>query len=153
MDTTLVMIILLGLLTVWNAFLTTLVLKSKREYKNFFSSGNKNLSELLQGIILENRKLNGRSAKIEETLAEINKVILSSYQKMFMIRYNPFKDTGGDQSFSLALLDLNDSGVVITSIQGRQTNRVYAKTIEEGKSPYNLSAEEIEAISKAKSKK
>lgn len=153
MSIILILCIFIGLLIVWNTILTVFVMNSKKNYNEFFSSGNKNLSELLQGIILEHRKVNARSANIEKALEEINKVLLGSYQKMFMIRYNPFKDTGGDQSFSLALLDLNNSGIVITSIQGREVNRVYAKTVEKGKSTYNLSAEEIEAISKAVIKK
>jgi hypothetical protein len=66
-----------------------------------------------------------------------------------MVRYNPFNDTGGDQSFSLALLDLRDNGFVITSIHGREVDRIYAKQIDNGKSKHNLSAEEIEAIKEA----
>lgn len=73
-------------------------------------------------------------------------------QKVGIIRFNPFKEIGGDQSFSAALLDENDSGVVITSLYGRDDNRVYGKAIEKGKSEYALSEEENKAIEKAKFK-
>ena len=62
---------------------------------------------------------------------------------------NPFHDTGGDMSFSLALLDFENNGYVLTSIHGRGADRVYAKSIQNGKSQHNLSAEEIESIKKA----
>jgi len=70
-------------------------------------------------------------------------------QKVGVVRFNPFKDIGGDQSFSIALLDEEDNGLVITSLYGREGNRVYAKPIEGGQSKYQLSDEEKEAISRA----
>jgi hypothetical protein len=66
-----------------------------------------------------------------------------------LIRYDAFEDVGGRLSFSCALLDDRGNGVVITSINGRQDTRVYAKPISAGKSGYNLSIEEDEAIRKA----
>jgi len=66
-----------------------------------------------------------------------------------VLRYDAFEDVGGRLSFSCALLDDQGDGVVITSINGRQDTRVYAKPIIEGKSRYNLSTEEEEAIRQA----
>ena len=59
---------------------------------------------------------------------------------------------GSDQSFSVALLNSEDSGIVITSHYGKDMQRVYAKPIKNGKGEYSLSAEEEEAIKKAKEK-
>jgi hypothetical protein len=70
-------------------------------------------------------------------------------QKISIVRFNPFGDTGGDQSFSLAVLDAHDSGYVLTSIHGRQGTRVYVKPVDFGKSKYTLSAEEQQALSQA----
>ena len=70
-------------------------------------------------------------------------------QKISIVRFNPFGDTGGDQSFSLAVLDAQDSGYVLTSIHGRQGTRVYVKPVDFGKSKYTLSAEEQQALSQA----
>lgn len=72
-----------------------------------------------------------------------------SLQKISMVRFNPFGDVGGDQSFSLAMLDGHDSGLIITSIHGRSGTRVYAKPIDLGKSKYSLSAEEKKALAGA----
>jgi hypothetical protein len=66
-----------------------------------------------------------------------------------LVRYDAFEDVGGRLSFSCALLDDHGTGVVVTSINGRQDTRVYAKPIAEGLSSYNLSVEEEEAIRQA----
>ena len=70
-------------------------------------------------------------------------------QKISIVRFNPFGDTGGDQSFSLAVLDSHDSGYVLTSIHGREGTRVYVKPVDYGKSKYTLSDEEQQALSQA----
>ena len=74
-----------------------------------------------------------------------------SIQKIGVIRYNPFPDVGGNQSFSIALLDKNDNGLVITSLYTPDGTRVYCKPIIKSQSKYNLSQEEKAAIQKAKS--
>lgn len=71
-------------------------------------------------------------------------------QKVGIVRFNPFSEVGGDQSFSIALLDGNDDGLVITSFYTREGNRVYGKPIKQGSSQYALSQEEIKAIESAK---
>jgi len=70
-------------------------------------------------------------------------------QKISIVRFNPFGDTGGDQSFSLAVLDAHDSGYVLTSIHGRQGTRVYVKPVDFGQSKYKLSKEERQALTQA----
>jgi len=66
-----------------------------------------------------------------------------------LVRYDAFEDVGGRLSFSCALLDAKGNGVVMTSINGRQDTRVYAKPVTDGRSAYNLSIEEEEAIRQA----
>jgi hypothetical protein len=70
-------------------------------------------------------------------------------QKISLVRFNPFGDTGGDQSFSLAVLDAHNSGYVLTSIHGREGTRVYVKPIDYAKSKYTLSDEEQQALRQA----
>ena len=72
-----------------------------------------------------------------------------SLHRVGLIRYNPFDDTGGDQSFALALLDEHEDGIVISSIFSRTGSRLYAKPVKSGKSKYTLSAEEEKAIVQA----
>jgi len=70
-------------------------------------------------------------------------------QKVGIVRFNPFKELGGDHSFSLAILDSHDSGIVITSLHTRDRTRVYMKDVKKGKSEFELSAEEKKAFANA----
>ena len=88
------------------------------------------------------RALNARDNK-QQVLIE------GGVRRVALLRYDAFEDVGGRLSFSCALLDEHGTGVVLTSINGRQETRVYAKTVEEGTSTYNLSVEETEAIRRA----
>jgi hypothetical protein len=75
--------------------------------------------------------------------------IEGSVRRVALLRYDAFEDVGGRLSFSCAMLDEHGTGVVITSINGRQETRVYAKPVTARTSSYNLSAEEEEAIRQA----
>jgi hypothetical protein len=70
-------------------------------------------------------------------------------QRVGLVRYNPFEDTGGNQSFALALLDADANGVVLTSLHSRHATRVYLRTIVAGHCDAALSAEEAEALRQA----
>lgn len=73
----------------------------------------------------------------------------SAIEKVNLIRFNPFDDLGGDQSFILVLLDSQNTGVIITSLHHRNFTRIYAKTIKEGQGEnITLSKEEKSAILK-----
>lgn len=87
--------------------------------------------------------------RLQELNQEYERLTISNSlasQKIAIIRFNPFGDTGGDQSFSLAVLDAHNSGYVLTSIHGRQGTRVYVKPIDYGQSKYSLSQEEQQAL-------
>ncbi|HEY4767363.1 MAG TPA: DUF4446 family protein, partial [Candidatus Limnocylindria bacterium] len=69
-----------------------------------------------------------------------------SLQHVGLVRFNPFEDTGSDQSFAIALLDGRRDGIVISSLHGRGQTRVFAKPVEGGESRHSLSDEEAQAI-------
>jgi hypothetical protein len=69
-----------------------------------------------------------------------------TFQRIGLVRFNPFEDTGGNQSFALALLDQAGDGFVISSLHARAGTRVYGKAVARGTSESNLSAEESEAL-------
>lgn len=87
-------------------------------------------------------ELGQQAQQLEETLRQ-------SLQQVGVVRFNPFSDTGGDQSFAIALLDAQGDGVVLSGLYSRAGVRVYAKPVEGGTSTYHLSAEEEEAIVRA----
>jgi hypothetical protein len=80
---------------------------------------------------------------------ELEDLSQRTIQKVAVIRYNPFADTGGDQSFAIAMLDSLGNGVVLSSLHSRTDTRVFAKPVQSGRSRYQLSDEEQDAIKKA----
>lgn len=72
-----------------------------------------------------------------------------SFQRVGLVRYNPFEETGGNQSFALALLDATGDGWVLSSLHARSGTRVYAKAIKAGRADTGLSEEETTALSQA----
>lgn len=85
---------------------------------------------------------------------QINALAFKGLHKFGMVRFNPFNDVGGDQSFAIAFLNGKDSGIVISSLYTREGTRVYSKSIINGESEkYPLTDEEKKAISIAKAQK
>ena len=80
---------------------------------------------------------------------ELEDITHRTIQKVGVVRYNPFSDTGGDQSFAIALLDSLGNGLVVSSLHSRTDTRVFAKPVQSGRSRYPLSDEEQDAIRKA----
>ena len=90
----------------------------------------------------EVERLAGRTATLEATVPR-------SFQRVGLVRFNPFEDTGGNQSFALALLDADGNGWVLSSLHARSGTRVYAKSITGGRSDGALSEEEAAAVQQA----
>jgi hypothetical protein len=102
-------------------------------------------------------KVLAQETKNEKDISELVKRINAQeedgklhIQKVGLVRFNPFKELGGDHSFSLSVLDGEDSGIIITSLHTRDRTRVYMKQITKGKSDTELSEEEKKALAKAK---
>ncbi len=141
--------ILLLLIILINTIKTTTL---NKRYKNFIKKiGNgKNIEEDLENYMYKVQKVEKQNGEIITAVQAMEKDITKCIQKVGLYRYNAFKDVGSDLSFTLALLDENDSGVVLNGIYSREMSNIYAKPIENGKSKYTISQEEQEAIKKAK---
>ncbi len=83
--------------------------------------------------------LAARSAILEATQRR-------ALQRIGLVRFNPFEDTGGNQSFALAVIDARGDGFVVSSLHARAGTRVYGKAVSGGRSESTLSAEEAEAL-------
>jgi hypothetical protein len=112
---------------------------------NFFKKQKKE-PESLKEVLAQFKDLKENFERISQELENLKKKGEFSLQKFGMVRFNPFKEVGSDQSFSIAILDANDSGAVITSLYTREENRIYGKPIKAGRSEYSLSEEEKMAI-------
>jgi hypothetical protein len=152
------------LLTIWFLVASVILLLGWLIYLSIrisqFAKEKKETSEKLkkagvEGLLKKNlEEINKSKENIKELyqIAEnLGKVAIKSITKIGLVRYNPFKDTGGDQSFSIALLNAKKDGIVISSLHGRGGTRVYSKPVKSGDSEYNLTEEEKKAIKSAKS--
>jgi hypothetical protein len=81
--------------------------------------------------------------------AVLEAVQRKAVQRIGLVRFNPFEDTGGNQSFALALLDMNGDGLIVSSLHARTLTRVYGKAVVGGKSEAALSDEESAALRQA----
>lgn len=125
--------------------------KLNRRYNAFMKKlGNgKNLQEDLESYMSRVNEVEKQNKTTAKQIKNLNNDLTKCIQKVGIIRYSAFKDTGSDLSFALALLDENNDGVVLNGIYSREMSNIYAKSVEKGKSTYTLSQEEREAIQKA----
>jgi hypothetical protein len=138
-------------LIVLNVVIQIRVSKITEKYNRLVEGVEENsLESILFSHLDEVKEVKNQLANIKEYCDDLDSRLRLSIQKVGIIRYNAFHDMGSDLSFSIALLDDNLNGFVISSIFGRNECNTYAKPIVNGKSHYTLSAEELQAIDKAK---
>ena len=99
-----------------------------------------NLEEVVTNYM---NNIDKASKRAKKALDE-NKIL-----KVAIVRYKAFEDVGSDLSFSIAILDGEDNGIILTGIYGRQESTTYAKPIDRGISRYDLSEEEITVLNNA----
>ncbi len=150
---------IVGILAITSIILTTInivyMIHTKIVYIDFMKKiGNgKDLDEMLKKYIENVREIKKDNDEIKAYYTTLNNNINSCIQKVGLIRYNAFKDVGSDLSFALALLDRNNDGIVLNGLFGSDSSNIFAKPIKDGKSKYQLSQEEIEAIELAEQTK
>lgn len=109
----------------------------------------------LEAILEEHiRRVQEATARVEELnllVMRLERNNRSHLQRLGFLRFNPFRDTGGDQSFALALADEGGNGVIISSLHSREVTRVYAKPLVGWQTNYPLTDEEQQAIARARS--
>lgn len=111
----------------------------------------KSLKTVLEDLIKDVDLTKKDIGYLKEYSDKIQKDGLLHIQKVGLVRFNPFKDTGGDQSFILSLIDGNDTGVIISGLYSRSGTRWYAKRVVDGKGlEHELSEEEKKALKEAK---
>jgi hypothetical protein len=142
-----VAVLLLGL---WVALLQRSEAQLRRRLRRVLPAGESSgIDEILDRQL---RRIDGLTERIDalnKLHHELESLSQRTIQKVAVIRYNPFSDTGGDQSFAIALLDSLGNGIVLSSLHSRTDTRVFAKAVQSGRSKYQLSDEEQDAIKKA----
>lgn len=145
---TFLVIVLLSI--AWNVYLQFQLVKIKQRQKSIFNGkNNEDLEEIIIANKKEIKKLDNDIEDLYKISEQVHKTASKGIQKVGLIRFNPFKDTGGNQSFAIALLDAANNGVIISSLYARNETRVYSKPVLSGISEFQLSEEEKKAIKKA----
>ncbi|MEK9195207.1 MAG: DUF4446 family protein [Patescibacteria group bacterium] len=118
-----------------------------KKMKRFFGETGMSMEEnIAQDLMRRTARLEARSEELNPRIDMLERVATTSVQKMGFTRFNPFQDTGGDNSFILVLLDRTNTGIILSSLYTREGIRLYAKSIETGKSKHVLSAEEKKVL-------
>jgi hypothetical protein len=120
--------------------------------KLFKGADGRDVHGVIRGIKREIASLTVAKKDFSNYIDSAEVRIKKSVKHVGMVRFNSFQNLGGSQSFSLAMLDENKDGIVLSSLYGREGNRVYAKTIVKGAPQYKLLQEEEEAIKLAVSR-
>jgi hypothetical protein len=140
--------ILVFLLLLWNIMLQSGLSRLKKQNKTIFA-GNKatNLEEVILQQAKNLKTLDKDIQELYNISNQINSLSFRGLHKIGMLRFNPFKEVGGDQSFAIALLNGKNNGLTLSSLYTREGTRIYAKSIEAGKSEkHPLTEEEEQAI-------
>lgn len=150
----LLLFLILGVLLVWIGTIEYRLLRLTRTLRVLFSG--RTGTDLEQVL----REYMERMDRTDQTIREFNDRASAIEQRapytishVGVVRFNPFADKGGDQSFAVAFLDGHHDGVVFTGLHSRADVRVYAKPVVGGTSTYPLTDEEAEAITRALTKK
>jgi hypothetical protein len=124
---------------IWLIVLSFFVWKNNHFLKRLFPDKKGDFKERLDEVL-----------RVAERLESFRKKNLDNVQRIYLKRYNPYHDTGGDQSFSVSILDGYGNGLVITSLHSRSGTRVFAKPVKGGKEEsFEFSDEEKEVVEKA----
>lgn len=144
----LVVLVILIILYITNLIKLRKINENYIKFVKKIGNGN-NIDEMLKEYINSVENVQKTNKEIVNYCENIDKKVSTCIQKIGIVRYNAFKDTGSDLSFSLAILDDYNNGVVLNGIYARDSSNIYAKPVENGASKYVLSNEEKEAINRA----
>jgi hypothetical protein len=148
-------LIALGIIILWLLALTVFFWRTLSHYNKLTKGvSEKSLKAVLEKLLKESELAARDIEYLKEYCGRIEKEGLLHIQKVGLIRFNPFKDTGGDQSFVLSLIDGSDTGVIISGLYSRSGTRWYAKRVVKGKGEeHELTEEEKKALKEASSTK
>lgn len=143
--------IMVGILTIGFISILYSNIKLKNKYNKFMKKiGNgKNIEEDLENYMYRVERVERQNAEIISYCKNLDDEVAKCIQKVGIVRYSAFKDTGSDLSFAVAMLDENNDGIVFNGIYSREMSNIYAKPVKNGLSEYTLSEEEKEAIRRA----
>ncbi len=141
----------IGAVFVWDLVLTIIVLRERGFLRDLFpKNGERDVRHKFEELLGTVKDFDGKLTELGKRFEESEKDSLKHIQKVGLLRYNPFEDVGGDQSFTVALLNKEGNGTVITSLHNRSGTRVFAKKVVRGNfEKHEFSKEEAQIIKEA----
>ena len=149
MDTAIIAGLSLALVAISAALIFVILRMNKRINSLTAGINEKNLQEAVEQFTKTLSQQKNDITLMNQEFKRIREDTSNFIRKIGLVRYQGFKDTGGDQSFSVTLLNERDSGIIITSLYGRDVSKMYAKKVTEGKPEHTLTSEEEEALHQA----
>lgn len=135
-------------------FLAMKLNRLNRKYMVFMQGGSgETVETMLLSRVEEIERLKRDVAALQAECRRLEQEGLNHIQKVGMIRFNAFENTGSDLSFSLAMTNAKGNGFVMSGIYGRDDSRIYAKPLLQGESTYALTKEEKRAIEESEKSK
>ncbi|MGD1991935.1 MAG: DUF4446 family protein [Anaerolineae bacterium] len=155
MDTTqliwIIAVTILSLLNIaWQFDLQTRLRRLRDRYKQLPSLEGVDAQGGLEVLVSHIEELQGRVGQMEALTAQVQSTLGHSIQGFGIVRFQAYPETGGDQSFALALVDGDGNGVILSALYGRDDTRVYGKPLAGWTSSYGLGDEEKEALERAR---
>lgn len=143
-----VLILALAGLAVWS---TLRLRRLEQHYRTLVAgTGGGSLEAILEEHVGQVRGATAQVRELDSTVRRLERDGRGHIQRVGFLRFNPFRDTGGDQSFAVALADADGNGVVISSLHSREVTRVYGKPLIAWETSYQLTDEEQQAIARAR---
>jgi hypothetical protein len=121
----------------------------RRDQRMLIGDSGPNLVDFAVNLQTRLDDLNGAVDEVAAALARVDRRVDTTVSKMAVVRYDAYEAHGGHQSSTVALLDAERSGVVVSAIQGRDYARIYVKEVDRGRAAIALSPEEEEAVQRA----
>ncbi len=142
--------LLIVAVVIWNLGLSYLVWRDRGFLRSLFpKTKDREIRQKFEELINDVKGFERKLVSLSDELSGEHSLSQKHVRGVRFLRYNPYDEVGGDQSFSLALLDSLGDGIVITSLHTRSGTRVFAKPISKGKeSGYEFSKEEREVVEK-----
>ncbi len=150
--TILVLIMVIFLLVIGFFYLLGKIRQLKSRIDRLLPNGASDLESSLVGYMNRVDEVEQRVSPLEKLVTQIQGELPLFIRYSGLVRYNAFEDVGGEQSFSLALLDSLGDGLIISGVYSRSDVRVYAKSIQNGRPSHNLSQEEMNVLRDASRK-
>ncbi len=149
MSDQIIIYIIASIIIAINAYIFYYVFQLNKRVDLFFAKGGNNLEETLKNILQKLDAIKKYEDFNDLNIKNLQEIAQRSFQKYGIVRFSPFKEVGGKQSFCISMLDKNNSGFIITSHFGRDFNHIYVKPILKGKSELGLAKEEEKSLAKA----